>query len=155
MTVVTDTVSTVALPTNGRALPPVTARKLGQLTLTYASFWMLGALPGFLGLGDAWVAAGLGLALPGGGFLYGGHPVWALVAVGRRGAGHLRLVGARPHPASSVGLDRVSRRKRITGRPGRRLGAPGRLVGDSRDRRGHLRRPPRRDTPRKSVVEPS
>ena len=42
---------------------------------------MLGALPGFLGLGDAWVAAGLGLALPGGGFLYGGHPVWALATL--------------------------------------------------------------------------
>ena len=80
MTVVTDSVRAVALPTNGRVLPPVTARKLGQLALTYASFWMLGALPGLLGLGDAWVATGLGLALPGGGFLYGGHQVWALMA---------------------------------------------------------------------------
>ena len=81
MTVVADNVTTVALPTGGRALPPVAARKLGQLALTYALFWVLGALPGFLGLSEGWVAAGLGLTLPGGGFLYGGHPVWALVAL--------------------------------------------------------------------------
>lgn len=81
MTVIDDRVTTVALPTGGRALPPVTARKFGQLALTYALFWVLGALPTLLGWSDAWVAAGLGLALPGGGFLYGGHPAWAAVAL--------------------------------------------------------------------------
>ncbi|HUP99818.1 MAG TPA: hypothetical protein VM093_05100, partial [Aeromicrobium sp.] len=81
MTLVADRVTTVTLPTRARALPPVTARKLGQLALTYAVCWILGALPGFLGLSDAWVAAGLGLALPGGGFLYGGHPVWTVVTL--------------------------------------------------------------------------
>ena len=81
MTAVTDEITTVALPPAGRALPPVTARKMGRLALTYASFWTLGLLPGLLGLSDAWVAAGLGLAMPGGGFLYGGHPVWAIAAV--------------------------------------------------------------------------
>ncbi len=82
MTVVADSVTSVALPTGGRALPPVAARKLGQLALTYALFWVLGALPGLLGWSDAWVAAGLGLALPGGGFFYGGHPVWAFATLG-------------------------------------------------------------------------
>ena len=81
MTVVADRVTTVSLPTRGRALPPVTARKFSRLALTYAIFWVVGALPGKLGLSDAWVAAGLGLALPGGGFLYGGHPGWAVVSL--------------------------------------------------------------------------
>jgi hypothetical protein len=74
-------VATATLPTRSRALPPVAARKFGQLALTYAVFWVLGALPGFLGLSDGWVASGLGLAMPGGGFLYGGHPVWAVVTL--------------------------------------------------------------------------
>jgi hypothetical protein len=81
MTVVAERTATVTLPTRSRALPPVAARKFGQLALTYALFWVLGALPGFLGLSDAWVAAGLGLAMPGGGFLYGGHPVGAVVTL--------------------------------------------------------------------------
>jgi hypothetical protein len=63
MTVVADSVTTVALPVGGRALPPVVARKLGRLALTYALFWVMGAMPGFLGLNDSWVAAGLGLDL--------------------------------------------------------------------------------------------
>ena len=81
MTLVADHVTTVELPTARAAIPPVTARKLGRLALTYAIFWALGALPGFLGLSDAWVAVGLGLALPGGGFLYGGHPLWAIATL--------------------------------------------------------------------------
>ncbi|HJR90246.1 MAG TPA: hypothetical protein VJ782_08845 [Aeromicrobium sp.] len=78
MTVLTDHVTTVELPSTRSAIPSVTAGRFRRLGLTYAFFWAAGALPGFLGLSDGWVAAGLGLALPGGGFLYGGHPVWAL-----------------------------------------------------------------------------
>ena len=81
MTLLADSVTTVALPTQTRALPPVTARKMAHLTLTYAAFWAAGLLPSLAGMGDGWVAAGLGLALPGGGFLYGGHPVWAALSL--------------------------------------------------------------------------
>lgn len=69
------------LPTPTRAFPPVTARILRRTLAAYAVLWLAGALPGVLRMGEAWTAAGLGLAFPGGGFLYGGHPVFAALAV--------------------------------------------------------------------------
>lgn len=71
----------VLLPTPGRAVPPTTARRLRRALTAYAALWVVGALPGVLGLGDGWTAAGLGLVLPGGGLVHGGHPVLALVAL--------------------------------------------------------------------------
>lgn len=81
MTAVADEVTTVRLPVGVPALPPVTARKFGHLALTYGIFWLLGALPSVLGMDEGWIAAGLGLALPGGGLLYGGHLAWAAATV--------------------------------------------------------------------------
>lgn len=71
---------TVLLPTPRAALPPVTARILRRTVLAYAVVWVIGLLPSLVGAGDGWVAAGLGLTVPGGGLLYGGHPVLAVVA---------------------------------------------------------------------------
>ncbi|HSV39978.1 MAG TPA: hypothetical protein VLI04_14565 [Nocardioidaceae bacterium] len=81
MSTTTDTRAQVLLPTFDRALPPVTARSQRRALSAYALLWLVGALPGLLDLGDSWTAAGLGLALPGGGFLYGGHQVLAVVAL--------------------------------------------------------------------------
>ncbi|WP_183093134.1 linalool dehydratase/isomerase domain-containing protein [Nocardioides stalactiti] len=80
-TMTTDQTVRLLLPTHTRALPPVTARRQRRAILTYGALWALGALPGLLDLGAAWTAAGLGLALPGGGLLWGGHPVLAVAAV--------------------------------------------------------------------------
>lgn len=69
------------LPTSTAAVPPVTARRLRRTLSAYLVLWLLGALPGLVHAGTSWTAAGLGLTFPGGGFLYGGHPVFAAVAV--------------------------------------------------------------------------
>jgi hypothetical protein len=69
------------LPTGTAAVPPVTARRIRRALTAYGVLWLLGALPGLIHAGTSWTAAGLGIALPGGGLLYGGHPVYALLAL--------------------------------------------------------------------------
>ena len=77
----TDRRVRVLLPTPTAAVPPVTARRIRRALTVYALLWLLGALPGLVSAGASWTAFGLGLALPGGGFAYGGHPVLAAVAL--------------------------------------------------------------------------
>jgi len=77
----TDERVRLLLPTPRRAVPPTTARRQRRAITAYAALWLLGALSGLLDLGTGWTAAGLGLALPGGGLAYGGHPVLAVTAV--------------------------------------------------------------------------
>lgn len=83
MTAISDTDRLVKtpLPTPAGAIPPVTARIQRRTLLGYALVWLVGALPSVSGAGESWTAVGLGLALPGGGFLYGGHPILAALAV--------------------------------------------------------------------------
>ncbi len=76
----TDRQVQVLLPTPERRLPPVTARRQRRAVATYGVLWLLGALPALLGAGQGWTAVGLGLAVPGGGLAYGGHPVLAVLA---------------------------------------------------------------------------
>ena len=81
--VVADRTVRALLPERSGPIPPVTARRLRRAVGAYAVVWLLGALAGLV-TGPSWTAAGLGLAFPGGGLLYGGHPVLAgtaLVAV--------------------------------------------------------------------------
>jgi hypothetical protein len=56
------------------------ARRQLRAVGVYAVLWLLGAVPLALGLDSTWTAGGLGLAFPGGGFLYGGAPVLAAVS---------------------------------------------------------------------------
>jgi hypothetical protein len=77
----TDTYVTVAIPRPKAVVSPVTARMLRRTATVYAAIWLVALAPTAIGAGRGWVAAGLGLAFPGGGFLYGGHPVLAAVAV--------------------------------------------------------------------------
>lgn len=76
-----DVRTTVPIPPPVAALPPVTARRLGMVLFGYAALWVLGALPSILDAGRGLTALGLGVTLPGGGFLYGGHPVLFAVAL--------------------------------------------------------------------------
>ena len=80
ITAATDERVRLLLPTSQRAVPPTTARRQRRAITAYGVLWAVGALPGLLGLGSEWTAAGLGLALPGGGLAYGGHPVLAVTA---------------------------------------------------------------------------
>ena len=72
----------VLLPTPQRAVPAVTAQRQRRAVLAYGVLWLAGLLPAVLHLGPGWTAAGLGLAFPGGGLLWGGHPVLGVLAVG-------------------------------------------------------------------------
>jgi hypothetical protein len=69
------------LPTPSGAFPPVTGRRLRRTLTCYGVLWLTGVVLSGLDLSTKWTAAGLGLAFPGGGFLYGGHPVLALISV--------------------------------------------------------------------------
>lgn len=80
-TVDTDRRVQLLLPTPVGAFPPVTRSRLRRTFLAYGVLWVGGALLGVLDLSTRWTAAGLGIAFPGGGFLYGGHPVFAVVSV--------------------------------------------------------------------------
>ncbi len=77
----TDLRTTVPIPRPVAAVAPVTARRIGVVLLGYAVLWVLGALPSVLDAGRGLTAFGLGLTFPGGGFLYGGHPVLFAVAL--------------------------------------------------------------------------
>ena len=80
-TVDTDRRVQLLLPTPGGAFAPVTKRRLRRTVATYGMLWAAGAVLGAIDVSSRWTAAGLGLAFPGGGFLYGGHPALALVSV--------------------------------------------------------------------------
>lgn len=82
MTAATDERLRVLLPNPGRAVPVVTARRQRRAILAYGALWAVGTLPVLLDLDTRWTAAGLGAAFPGGGLLWGGHPVLGLLAVG-------------------------------------------------------------------------
>jgi hypothetical protein len=69
------------LPTPAGAFAPVTRRRLQRTLAAYGALWLAGAVLSAVHVSAGWTAAGLGLAFPGGGFLYGGHPVLALVSV--------------------------------------------------------------------------
>lgn len=77
----TDLRTTVPIPPPAAAVAPVTARRLSIVLLGYAVVWVLGALPSIFDAGRGLTAFGLGLTMPGGGFLYGGHPVLVVVAL--------------------------------------------------------------------------
>jgi hypothetical protein len=77
----TDRRTTVPLPEPPGAIAPVTARHMRRAALVYAGLWVLGMLPVFLGAGAALLAAGLGVVLPGGGFLFNGDPVFFVVTL--------------------------------------------------------------------------
>jgi hypothetical protein len=77
----TDTRVRTELPVPQGAIPPVTGRRLRRALGAYAALWFCGLVPLLIGAPAAWRAAGLGLALPGGGLAYGGHPMWAASAL--------------------------------------------------------------------------
>lgn len=72
---------TVLLPEHRAAFAPTTARRMRRAALTYAALWLVGLAPVAIDLGPAWQKAGLGLALPGGGFAASGRPVLAAAAL--------------------------------------------------------------------------
>lgn len=80
-TTATETHVRVAIPEPAGAIPPVTRRRIRRALAVYAVFWTAGALPLLSDAPTSWRAAGLGLALPGGAFAYGGHPVLAATAL--------------------------------------------------------------------------
>jgi hypothetical protein len=77
----TDRAVTVSIPRPTRTIAPVTGRRIRRVLTGYAVLWVAALALVLTDAGTVWVAGGLGLAVPGGGFLYGGHPVWAAVAV--------------------------------------------------------------------------
>jgi len=76
-----DTRVQAFLPEPGSAIPPVTGRRLRRALAVYAVLWLAGLLPLVLDAPLAWRTAGLGIAFPGGGLAYGGHPIWAVVVL--------------------------------------------------------------------------
>ncbi|MEZ0578464.1 hypothetical protein [Nocardioides sp. MH1] len=70
------------LPTPQRAVPATTARRQRRAIVVYGALWSLGLLTVLLDASAGWRAAGLGLALPGGGLAAGGHPVLGALALG-------------------------------------------------------------------------
>jgi hypothetical protein len=81
VTLSTDTRVRASLPEPESFLPPVTRRRLRRAAGVYAVLWLAGLLPLLVDAPAAWRAAGLGLALPGGAFAYGGHPVLAMTTL--------------------------------------------------------------------------
>jgi hypothetical protein len=73
--------TTLRLPTPTRRIAPVTAGRMRRALLVYSVFWVLGALPGLLGAGPELTALGLGLVVPGGGFLATASPWFASTAL--------------------------------------------------------------------------
>lgn len=71
---------TALLPAPRTALAPVTARRIARALVVYALVWVVGLLLVLADAGHRWEATGLGLAVPGGGFLAGGHTVLAVLA---------------------------------------------------------------------------
>lgn len=69
------------LPEPSSAIPPVTLRRLRRALAIYALLWLTGLVPLLIAAPTSWRAAGLGLALPGGAFAYGGHPGWAVASL--------------------------------------------------------------------------
>jgi hypothetical protein len=64
----------LTIPRRDRAHGPLVARRLRAAGLVYACVVVLGMLPVALGAAPRWRALGLGLVLPGAGFLYTGDP---------------------------------------------------------------------------------
>jgi hypothetical protein len=77
----TGTEVSLRLPTPRRALGPVTARRMRRALLWYAASWVLGVLLVVLGPGPGLTAAGLGLIVPGGGFLLAGSVGFAVLTL--------------------------------------------------------------------------
>jgi linalool dehydratase/isomerase-like protein len=67
------------LPQRSRFNGPVTLRRLRRSTLGYTVIALIGLLPTVVGLSASWQALGLGLLVPGGGFLVFGW--WALLGI--------------------------------------------------------------------------
>jgi Linalool dehydratase/isomerase len=71
------------IPLSPGAHGPLLARRVRRVALTGWGLIVLATVPSVFGWSPAWRALGLGLALPGGGFLYTSDPVFAaLVAAG-------------------------------------------------------------------------
>ncbi|WP_051342289.1 hypothetical protein [Pseudonocardia spinosispora] len=68
------------LPEPSGPIPPVTARRMRRALAVYAAVWVLGVLPALLDAGAPLTAVGLGLTLPGGGFVYSGSVIASVAA---------------------------------------------------------------------------
>ncbi len=77
----TDARVRVLLPEPRAAIPPVSRRRIRRALGVYAILWLAGLVPLLVNVPTGMRAAGLGLALPGGGFAYGSHPVAAAVVL--------------------------------------------------------------------------
>ncbi|GAA0634521.1 hypothetical protein GCM10009547_43210 [Sporichthya brevicatena] len=76
-----DRLLVVLIPRPSSVWPPVAGRRLQRALLLYLTVWLLAVLPGLVGAGTGWQAAGLGLALPGGGFLFSGQVLAAVATL--------------------------------------------------------------------------
>ncbi len=74
-----DSVGPLGLPTRRRFNGPVTTRRLRRTAMYYVALALVGFLPTVLGMSAHWRALGLGLVLPGGGFL--GFGWWAVLGI--------------------------------------------------------------------------
>ncbi|MCD2189826.1 linalool dehydratase/isomerase domain-containing protein [Actinomycetospora soli] len=79
MSTATGRTTTVLLP-EVPAFAPVTARRMRRALAVYGVVWLVGSLPGWVGAGPVVTTLGLGLVVPGGGFVATGSPVLAAVA---------------------------------------------------------------------------
>jgi hypothetical protein len=73
------------IPARDRAHGPLTAYRLRRFQLGLAALFLIGVAPIVLGISAQWIAFGLGLIVPGGGFLYAGGVVGvvgALLSIG-------------------------------------------------------------------------
>jgi hypothetical protein len=71
----------LSLPVGVPAFPPAVRRAVTRALAGYGTLWAAGLLLALAVEPVAWRAAGLGLAVPGGGLVAAGHAVWGLVAI--------------------------------------------------------------------------
>lgn len=69
------------IPARAKAHGPLTAYRVRRFQLSLALVFALAVLPVFLGMNAQWKAFGLGIVMPGGGFLYAGGIVGVLGAL--------------------------------------------------------------------------
>lgn len=69
------------LPPPRSAFPTAVRRAMLRAGTMYGAVWLVGFALALTAPSYAWRTLGLGLALPGGGFLAGGHVVWGVVTV--------------------------------------------------------------------------
>ncbi|MET3963491.1 TM2 domain-containing membrane protein YozV [Marmoricola sp. OAE513] len=69
------------LPDHPPLQGPATRSAMTRTAIAYLVLWLCGLVPLAVGASETARAVGLGLALPGGGLFYAGHPVWGAITI--------------------------------------------------------------------------